>query len=291
MKAKLKIVLLAVVFFLIGFVILQMFAPDKFLAKVLNRSGTLRIESSPTTNVFLDNNLLGQTPLQISLKEGVYKIKLVPESAEVSVVSFSTKIRIFQNTTTYVNRELASSDLTSSGEILSLEKSGKGGGYGQILVNSQPSGVFVSLDGEDRGIAPLFMDNVNPGEHELGLRGEGLMPRSIKVNVIAGYKLLADFKLAIDEEYRAKKAAEKKLKEEQKQKDTFLQILDTPTGWLRVRVAPDLGASEAARVNPGETYKYFGQDKGWYEIEYKEGERGWVFGDYIRLVEEEKQKE
>ncbi len=290
MKAKLKIVILAVVLFLIGFAVMQMFAPDKFLAKVLNKSGTLRIESTPTTNVFLDNNLLGQTPLQISLKEGVYTIKLVPESAEISVISFTTKIRVFKDITTYVNRELTASDLTSSGEILTLEKSSRGGNYGQILVNSQPSGVFVSLDGEDRGVAPLFMDNVNPGEHELGLRGEGLVPRSIKVNVVAGYKLLADFKLAIDEEYKAKKAAEKKSKEEKQESETFLEILDTPTGWLRVRVSPSLEASEAAKVNPGETYRYFSQEEGWYEIEYKEGERGWVSGDYIRKLEEKPQE-
>ena len=103
MKTKLKTILTAVFIFLGIFLILQFFLPDKYLSRVFNHLGALKIESKPQTSVFVDSALLGQTPLQVNLTAGVHEIKLVPESADTNLLPWSEQIVINQDTTTYVN--------------------------------------------------------------------------------------------------------------------------------------------------------------------------------------------
>lgn len=282
---KLKTLFFAICLFAVIFIVVQLLAPDKFVTNLFSRSGTLRVESAPTTNIFLDSKLIGRTPLQINLKEGVYTIKLVPEGASASLLSYTNKIKVQSNATTYVNREMAKSDLLSSGEILALEKSHSE--MGQILVSTDPQGVFVSLDGEDRGVSPIFMDNVTEGEHELAVSGEGLIPRSIKVNILRSYKLLAEFKLKVDEDYQTKKQKQKEEEKKKKLKKPQVQIIDTPTGWLRVRFEPSIEASEAGKVNPGDLFAPLEEKEGWYLIEFAEGKTGWILSDYTKTLEEE----
>jgi len=282
MLAKIKIILIAILLFLAVFVVLQFFFPDRSVTRLFTKNGTLQIESVPRTNVFINSTLYGQTPMQTSLKEGVYTVKLVPEASEAKIISWSGTVRVFEKTTTYINRELASNELLSGGEILSLEKSGKGAA--QLWVSTEPSGVFVSLDGEDRGVSPVFIENVATGQHELSVRGDGLLPRTIKVIAVADHKLIADFKLMRDENFKEKEIQKKKKQTIEEAK--LLRVLETPTGWLRVRSEPSLGASESAQVVPGEEYKYYTVEQNWYQIEYEEGKRGWVSGEYIEEVDE-----
>lgn len=284
MKRKLKVVLFTVIIFIAVFAIMQIFAPDKFLERAFKRSGTLRVDSTPLSNVFVNNVLIGQTPLQVTYPEGVYTVKFVPTANNQNTGTYTTTIRIFKNITTYLDRELAANDLDSSGIMLTLDKSS--GENGQILVSTKPPGLFVSLDGEERGISPLFMDNVNAGEHDLGVRSEGLLSKSIKINIVRGYKLLADFQVAYDQEYKKKKEArrDKNAPPISEQQLTQLQILSADTGWLRVRSAPSLDASESAKVNTGDKFTYYNTQDGWYQIEYATGQRGWVNGEYVTIL-------
>ena len=284
LKTKLKTIFIAILVFIAVFIVNQFFIPDKYVLRLFSKTGTLRIESIPKTSIFINSGFVGQTPLQINLKTGVYTVKLVPESTEASLISWSGQIKVFENTTTFVNRELAAKDILSSGEILSLEKGT--GDKAQIWASTEPSGLIVSLDGEDRGVSPMFMDNINQGSHELTVRGEGFIPRTIKVNVINGYRLIADFKLMIDQDYEKKADPQKKKVTTAKTKQK-LRILDTPTGWLRVREAPNLNASESAQVLPGDEFNYFEQENNWYQIEYELDKLGWVLGDYVELINSE----
>lgn len=286
MKQKLKVVLFTALIFVVIFGIMQFFAPDKFLESAFKRTGTLRADSTPASNVFVNNTLIGQTPLQVTYPEGVYTVKFVPTANNQNIGTYTASIRVFKNITTYIDRELAASDLNSSGIMLTLDKSS--GENGQILVSTKPPGLFVSLDGEERGISPLFMDNVNTGEHDLGVRGEGFLSKSIKINTVKGYKLLADFQVAYDQEYKKKKDAlqnkDATPSASLSQQTQELQILSSTTGWLRVRSEPSLDASESAKVNSGDKFPYFDSKEGWYQIEYAKGQRGWVNGEYVNLL-------
>jgi len=282
MGKKIKTILIAILVFIGVFIIGQFLFPDKYVTRLFNKTGTLRVESVPKTNVFLNNSLIGQTPFETSVKTGVYTIKLVPESSEASLIPFSSTVRVFENTATYINHELAAKDVLSAGEILALEETK--GQKAQIWVNTDPLGVIVSLDGQDRGVSPVFMENISAGTHELSVKGEGFLPRSLKINTVEGYKLTADFKLMIDQNYE--KPKEDKKNKKTKSTAQKIQILDTPTGWLRVRESPNLSASESAQVKPGEEFIYQQEENNWYQIEYEKDKLGWVFGDYVKVVAE-----
>jgi hypothetical protein len=63
---------------------------------------------------------------------------------------------------------------------------------------------------------------------------------------------------------------------------TKLLILDTPTGFLRVRADASAGAAELGRVNPGEVYQMVDSQTGWFEIKLSDGTLGWISSQYAR---------
>jgi uncharacterized protein YgiM (DUF1202 family) len=66
----------------------------------------------------------------------------------------------------------------------------------------------------------------------------------------------------------------------------YVEILSTPTGFLRVRESASTGATELAQVNPGDKFPYKEEDStaSWYQIEYLTGKWGFVSSTYAKLV-------
>jgi hypothetical protein len=283
MGEKVKIILITTLVFFISFAIFQIYSPDKFIIRLFKKTGTLRVEAQPKASVFLEGKLIGQTPLQTSVSAGTYNLKLISQTESKKYLPYIDRIKISSNIMTFVNYEFAKSELSASGEKLTMEKTTSR--KGQLLVSTNPENLFVLFDGEERGLSPLLMDGINPGEHELTVSGEGMLTRSIKIEITQGYKLLAEFKMAVDPQYQKKKEEEKKKTEEDKVKGQKLEIKNTETGWLRVRSQPDLNASESAKVNSLDKFTYYNEMDGWYEIEYEKGKKGWVNGEYVTVME------
>jgi len=70
---------------------------------------------------------------------------------------------------------------------------------------------------------------------------------------------------------------------------SFVTILNTPTGYLRVRTQPGTKGEEIAQVKPGDKFPYLATDADtkWYEIQYQpaaaglpNGITGWVSNQY-----------
>lgn len=61
-----------------------------------------------------------------------------------------------------------------------------------------------------------------------------------------------------------------------------VEITETSTGFLNVRTAPSLVGDILVRVAPEEKFVYREVSNNWYEIEYSEGNFGWVIGDYVK---------
>ena len=57
-------------------------------------------------------------------------------------------------------------------------------------------------------------------------------------------------------------------------------ILNTPTGFLRVREDASTGAVEVGRVTPGDTLPLIDEVSGWYKIQLTDGKEGWVSSQY-----------
>ena len=255
----------------------------------------LKVTSIPTASVFLDSRNIGRTPYEDKIEPGEYTLKLIPEITSGETVSWQGRVKLSANLLTYVNRELGKSELTSGGEILTLEKIKDRAS--EIAVMSTPEGASVKLDGIERGTSPLSLKKIEPGDHELSISAPGFTGRSIKIRTTAGYKLLADIQLALGKEPVAsssptpqpqgttKEDKTTKTKAPSPSNGTTVKILDTPTGWLRVRGEPSTSASESAKVNPGETYSVLEEQSGWYKIEFEKGKIGWISSRYTEKTQ------
>lgn len=289
MKSKLSLLLILVLLFVV-FVAIRFFIFDK-----QKETGEMKIISSPTASVFLNSTFIGKTPFEDKYKVGEYLLKLIPESTATDTASWNGKINIYKNARTYVNRELGSSDIASAGEIFTAVKMTKkpaNSESGEIYVETEPQGAIVTLDSDEKGVAPAVMENVTRGDHELSVFMPGFFRRTQKVNVDPGFRVNAYFKLAIDQSSSFAKEPVDKTKTASNSATvdkTYVKIRDNPQGWLRVRVDGSINASESAKVKPGEKYEFLEEKTGWFKIKFNgsqigliEGgfDEGWVSSEY-----------
>ncbi len=296
MKRKLLLVGALVSLFII-FVLVRFFVFDK-----PNESGRLKVLASPTAGIFLDNTPIGKSPYEGRVIPGEHTLKLIPEGEGSKTVSWEGKIIVYENTLTFVSRELGSSDLTSAGEILTVTKM-KGqtkGEHGQVSVVTDPAGAIIFLDNDEKGIAPLSLQDVPAGEHELAVYLPGFFRRSQKIKVSKGHVVEAQFKLALDKTHKtlaeeldekAKEASAEAALTESTMTGTpipenttkKLTIKETPTGFLNVRDEPSTSGSQVDQVVPGKEYEYTDERNGWYKITLSKDESGWVSGQYVEV--------
>ncbi len=302
MKRKLTVIVALIAAFIL-FILVRFFLFEK-----TNQLGRIKVLSSPTAGVFLNNEPKGKTPFEEKVPPGEYTIKLIPEGEDSKTVSWEGKVTVHANTLTYISRELGTSDLTSAGEILTVTKMEKKPKEetGEVSVVTDPAGSIVFLDNDEKGIAPLTLKDVPAGEHELAVYLPGFFRRTQKINVAKGYSVEATFKLALDKTH---KTLEQELTEQQKEasesaatetedgsetdeaeSDTksastdtknTLTISDTPTGFLNVRDEPSTAGAQIDQVSPGDEYEYTDEKNGWYQIKLSDGTEGWVSGDYV----------
>ncbi len=300
MKKKLVILFLLIVLFGVG-VAIKFFILDK-----QSSEGKLKILSSPSASVFMNDKPVGKTPYEEIAESGEYILKLIPEGTANDVVSWQGKITIYKNALTFVDRELGASDLTSAGVIFNIIKmsaSSKKKDVGEIEVETEPGGSIVYLDNDEKGIAPLILSDVPKGEHELSVYVPGFFRRTHKVNIEPFFRTSVKFKLALDQSQKkiediadedATASATQQLTNNDKSATSsalnnkiIVEVKDTPTGWLRVREEPSLSASESAKVNPKDTFTVLEEKNGWYKIEYEKGKEGWISAQYTVVKKSE----
>ena len=302
MKSKwLMIVVGVLVLVLVGLIV-----KSKFFNK--QGPGALQITTSPRATVFVDGNQVGVSPFfNDNIQSGEHTIKIVPESTVDGLSDWETKVDLLPGILTVINRDFGSTEALSSGEILSLEKTGRKD-MSSIAVVSIPDRAVVKLEGEPKGFAPLTIDDLVPGDYQIVISASGYEERTISANTIGGYKLIINVQLAqqIEGIEEATDSAEVDEEEETaveededaeptaiptpKAKVTppatpYVEIKDTPTGFLRVREDSSTDSEELIKVDPGDFFPYIEEENGWYKIEYEDGEEGWISGVYADLVE------
>ena len=290
---KKKLLLLGILFLVFAGIIAFRF----FVYDTQNAVGQLKIVSSPSAQVFIDNNLVGKTPYENKHKVGEYLVKLVPEGSSGEASAVQVKVMVHKSALTYVNRELGASDVETAGEVFTItkmESAPSNKDAGEISVETDPNGAIVYLDNDEKGVAPLLLADVMRGNHELSVFMPGMFRRTHKINVDAGYRVNAVLKLAVDASQQPEEQAsgEADLTDESKEESTAdekkestksgtITIKDTPTGFLRVREDATTSASESAQVKPGDTFEVLDTKNGWFKIEYEKGAEGWVSGSYV----------
>lgn len=312
------------IIFIIGFIflIILLFVLIRFV--VLNRTprqGQLKITSNVAARVLLENRDIGKTPLEQKMNTGDYSIRLVPENTDQSISSWQGRITINPNTLTYINRDLSQSELTSAGEQLWIEKIA--GNAAELSVISVPDGANVILNDQPRGVTPISLTDLPQGDHTLVISSPGFEPRTVKIKLTSGYRVVSSLSLALSPSQiaspptlMAKEAsAAASLVVPTKQPVTptltlapsstkaptptrtptptvksvagtpaIVRITDTPIGFLRVRKEPSTASEEIGRAQPGEEYSVLSQQNTWYKIEFESTE-GWISAQYAEKVE------
>ena len=264
----------------LGFLIPLVLALVVFFSLVffLNQNegkGVLQVTSVPKSAVYLNGKLMGDTPLEAKtmLKVGDYTLKIVPKSGNFQ--PFEDKITIYKSAITVADRTFADSG-QSEGSIITLSQiSDKDG---EILVLSFPDGATVSLDNDPKGKTPILLKNITESDHDLLVGKEGYKDNLLKIRTKLGYKLTTLISLGISP---LQASGSGDLKNDSSVPSVQkIVILNTPTGFLRVRADATLGSLEVGRVNPGDTFDLLDEKNNWFQIKLNDGKLGWVSSDY-----------
>lgn len=271
--------LLILILLFAGFVVVRFFILDK-----QNAFGRLKIISSPTASVFINSTAVGKTPYEEKYKVGEYLLKLIPEGTATETAPWNGKINVYKNALTYVNRELGSSDVFTAGEIFTTQKMPeppKNSNFGEIYVETEPQGAIVTLDNDEKGVAPLVLQDVLRGDHELSVFMPGFFRRTQKINVDSGYRVNASFKLALDQSQKQLADVEKEATQSAVDSGkTFVTINSNPQGWLRVREDASIDATESAKVKVGEKFEFLEEKPGWFKIKFNDNKDSLVEGSF-----------
>lgn len=280
MKGKLKLIAVLCIAF-VAFVLIKL-----FFDIVSKKEGRLQVLSRPAAAIFLDNVMKGNTPYTNTLKEGEYLLKVVPDGVATQAASWQRKIPLFSGSLTYVDVQLESTDIASWADVYWLTKLGMFNSSSGLTIETEPSGALIYLDNDEKGVSPLTLDNVSKGSHELSVFMPGFSRRSKKITISSGYQLHAFVKLALDPGQKSQYTIQEPASQIATAAATITEptskvlILDTPTGWLRVREEPTLAGSESARVNPGQQFELLEEQTGWYKIKIDSIKQGWISSQY-----------
>lgn len=255
-----------------------------FLSRTLGK-GALQVTSTPKSNVYLNGKFSGQTPLCLcdaknSPTVGEYTIRLA--SIDGSFSPFEEKIQIVKSVLTVVDRTFDKGAF-SEANILTLNPLSNAKDI-ELLVLSFPQKATVLIDNNESGETPLLLKNLTESDHTLTLRKDGYREKDLRIRTVAGYKLTAVTYLGIDaNSATVSPTLQPSLSNPSPSPIVSkITILETPTGFLRVREDASLYSAEITRVNPGESYPFVDEKEGWYAIRLVSEKTGWVSSQYAK---------
>lgn len=254
------------------------------------KPGGIRVDTMPSSSVYINGILVGKTPFTETLFPGQVTLRLTPAAtSSAKLLAYETKINIAAGIETVVRREFGVSEDSSSGDVISFEKT-LGTGTSLIVI-STPDNAQVALDGVTRGFAPYKTSSVSTGAHKITIKSAGYIDRTVSVNVVSSFQLTVFAKLAKgDNSDQTTSASPSPTPSPQ----IYIEILTTPTGFLRIRTQPGTAGEEIAQVKPGEKFPFLDEDSatGWYKIQYEEqkaglpnGITGWVSNQFSKKVD------
>lgn len=284
------LLVLAIVLILVGLFLLirviQSFNPE--------RQGALQVTANIASKVYLDDNLLGETPLckceqNNTIIQGEYTVKIVPDDTQFT--PFVVRVKIEPGVLTHVERTFLPGSLASA-YVLTLEKTNSK--EPQLFVGTIPDSAMVAIDSTPGGTSPFFLDSISPSEHEIEIQKEGFAKKTIRVRTVPEYKLLISAYLGTESAESIENTEittptptpeqEKEDEEEGRSTENQIEINATQVGFLRVRSTPSTAGRELTRVEPGDVFTYTEIQNGWYKIDLPDGTSGWVSGTYVTEV-------
>ena len=250
-----------------------------------NKKGALQVTSTPKSKIYINDKLVGETPLckcedENMLNPGQYTLRLVPGD---DLPPYEEKITIAPFVLAVIDRTFGKTG-EGSGKTITLTKLSDSKAI-ELLVLSFPQDVEVFLDSNSLGKTPLSNKTITASDHELRLVKDGYREKTIRIRAVTGYKLTVIASLGIlpNIVQEASSSAPPNLV------NTFSSvtptavkviILNTPTGFLRVRQESSLASTEIGRVAPGESFVLLEEKTGWFKIQLQDEKAGWISSQY-----------
>jgi len=106
-------------------------------------------------------------------------------------------------------------------------------------------------------------------------------------NAVLGINIQTGYQLNIEIKLKVKEVVSSQNEKEENETAPVVQIiiLNTPTGWLRVRKGAGTSYDEVGRVKPSEKYPFIEEKNGWYKIKLND-EEGWISAQYAEKNED-----
>ncbi len=255
------------------------------------KPGGILINTTPISSVYINGDLVGKTPFRGTYDTGSVGIKLVPEIADQNLIPYETRLSLVSGIQTVVLYNFGKTTDEASGDIISFEKENRQ--TTSLVVVSTPDNAQISVDGVPRGFTPYKTSTISPAEHKITIKVPGYTERNLTVKTLQGFRLTVFAKLAKSSD--VVQSSETPVATPAPVIKTYIQILDTPTGFLRVRTEPGTKGEEIAEVKPGSKYPYLDTDTatGWFKIQYGDvkpglpnGIVGWVSNQFTKKIEE-----
>lgn len=251
--------------------------------------GALQVTSEPKSTVYLNDQIIGQTPLcrcdaNTMILSGEYTVRLVP--LEGSYSPYESKININTSVMTAVDR-VFQDGASATGSIITLTPL-KEKNKLAILAISFPDKAKVFLDNDEIGKTPLLYKDTTDSDHELRFEKDGYEEKVVRIKTVLGYTLSATVFLGLKPDLGVapitSSSANATLSASltPSPKVARVTILSTPTGFLRVRADASISSSEIAKVNPGDNLELISEKEGWYEIKLTDGKTGWISSNYAQ---------
>ncbi|MCL5433059.1 MAG: PEGA domain-containing protein [Patescibacteria group bacterium] len=253
-----------------------------FVFYINNNSGkgALQVTSVPKSDVYLNDKLIGETPLckceaNDMIPVGHYTVRLVPKEDGFS--PFDEKIKITKSVLTVIDRTFGKAG-NSEGSVISLVPINDSKKT-ELMVLSFPDNTRVLVDNNPVGSTPTLVKDLTESDHEIRLIKDGYTDKTIKIRTVAGYRLTLLGFLGVNlNELSTPVVSTVTLT------PTIavpkIKILQTSTGFLRVREAGSLNSAEIGKAYPEEEYEILKEESGWFEIKFKDT-TGWVSAEYV----------
>ena len=124
----------------------------------------------------------------------------------------------------------------------------------------------------------MDLKNVTESDHEIKLTKDGYKEKTIRIRTVKGFKLEALVFLGINSEVATPSSTPSP---SSAISVTKILILDTPTGFLRVRDKPSLSGKEVAQVKPGDKLILLEEVGSWDRVRLSVGIEGYVSSSYV----------
>ena len=252
-----------------------------------NTKAGLLVDTTPKSRVFINGEEVGQTRFDLTRAPGEITLKLIPISDQ-ELLPFETKLTLAPGVKTVYQRNFSPIAEMSSDILVSYEKSDLG--KASISVVTNPKDALLVIDNKRKETSPVKIDDVKEGDHSVLITAKGYRERSINVRNKKGYKLTLACSLAKDGESVEGTPVPVVSPTPSMAPVTNVYILDTPTGFLRVRAEASTLGAEIGQVTPGKPYELVEKDEktGWYKIKFIDStgieKEGWVSNKYTTLA-------